>query len=113
MGLAYDGQFQISGWKCINNPNSSFKLPGTAVIFGYSFDILAGTDWPYSGCFWGWDKQDIPVNGINIYIDGLCRLAGIIFISTQTKTCTTMNSTVIRTANGDPAYRKERETEEG
>ena len=77
MGLAYDGQFQISGWKCINNPNSSFRLPGTAVIFGYSFDILAGTDWLYSGCFWEWEKQDIPMNDINIYIDGLCRLAGI------------------------------------
>lgn len=75
LGLSYDGAFQISGWKCINNPSSHFTLPGNCVIFGYSFDILGGTDWPYSGCFWGWDKQETLVDRINIDLAGLVRFA--------------------------------------
>ena len=79
LGLSYDGEFQISGWKCINNPSSHFTLPGNCVMFGYSFDILAGTDWPYSGCFWGWDKRETLVDCISISLSGFVRTA-MIFI---------------------------------
>ena len=77
LGLSYDGAFQISGWKCINDPSEEFVLPGTCVIFGYSADVLLETDWPYSGCFWGWDKQDTPVNDIYVHLTGFCRVVSV------------------------------------
>ena len=67
------------------NGNNNTFIPSDYVEFGFEFDIKAGTDWPYSGVFWGAGKtaelkpkggrvEDIniemggTVRGVNIYI---------------------------------------------
>ena len=44
-------------------------------MFAFGFDILWGTDWPYSDVFW--DKVDVPVNNIYINSSGLVRTASL------------------------------------
>ena len=55
-GLSYDGAFMLGPWECFDNCSDNFSLPGTYVMFGYSVDVTLGTDWPYSGCFRGYDQ---------------------------------------------------------
>lgn len=73
-----NGEFELGGWEKLMDESSgdhSFNISGKYVEFGFSFDIVGGTDWPYSDVFWTID------NGVadNISIDwgGTCRMANI------------------------------------
>ena len=79
-GVEEDGSFIIGPWKLVKEETKrttriEMKLPGTCVLFAFGFDILWGTDWPYSGVFW--DKVDVPVNNIFINSSGLVRTASL------------------------------------
>ena len=43
--------------------------------FAYSFDIVWGTDWPYSGIFYS--NLDAHPETIRIQLGGTCRMASI------------------------------------
>lgn len=86
IGVADNGDFILGSWKSsysdTNVPMSTdrFEVPGTCVMFAYSIDILAGTDFPYSGIFW----KDVTrtVKKVEIILSGLCRNVDIgIFVN--------------------------------
>ena len=59
VGVNEDGTYQLGPWECLSHRSNvaycddkEITLPATYVIFGYSFDITWGTDWPYSQQFW-------------------------------------------------------------
>lgn len=81
-GVNEDGSFILGWWELVHDADSvfgytdyQFDLPQTYVQFGYSFDIVWGTDWPYSKCFW--NKTNTPVDDIFISIWGFVRSAGL------------------------------------
>lgn len=78
-GVQWDGSFNLGPWECFENCSENFTLPGTYAVFGYSVDITWGTDWPYSGCFWGTNRiyDDELVDLIWIRLYGGCRDVGI------------------------------------
>ena len=77
-GINEDGTFKLGNWECIldaANGNKELDISGSYAEFGFEFDIVWGTDWPYSGVFWTADKE--AVNDIFIDMSGTCRNAGI------------------------------------
>ena len=81
-GVAEDGTFILGPWRCYSNhtnvvgsPDIYLNVPATCVQFAYSFDIMWGTDWPYSGIFWTDVSKD--VRGIRIEHGGFVRYASI------------------------------------
>lgn len=76
-GVAPDGYFILGPWEVVNTQTGMFMggdyfdLPGTCAMFAWSVDILAGTDWPYSGIFW--TNIDEPVTQVSCTVSGGCR----------------------------------------
>ena len=83
VGVNADGTYQLSPWECISHrDNVSYcddkhiTLPATYIIFGYSFDVAMGTNWPYSQEFW--NNANTVAENIKIVITGGCRTPEII-----------------------------------
>ena len=81
-GLNEDGTFKLGAWSaliCVENfgPTVSreWYIHGKYAEFAFSFDILGGTDWPYSDVFWTVD--DGPVKDINIDWGGTTTISKI------------------------------------
>ena len=58
----------ITAWRSFN-----VSVPSYYAMFAYSFDILWGTDWPFSGIFW--TDIDTPVTDIKLTHFGFVRNA--------------------------------------
>lgn len=55
IGVNEDGSFKLGPWEKLMDESSgdkSLTVKGKYAEFGFSFDIVWGTDWPYSGVFW-------------------------------------------------------------
>ena len=85
VGVNGDGTYQISPWECISHRNNvcycedkHITLPATYIIFGYSFDVAMGTDWPYSQVFW--NNANTVAEKIKIVITGGCRTPEILIM---------------------------------
>ena len=83
VGVNEDGTYQLSPWECISHRSNvaycsdkEITLPATYVIFGYSFDITWGTDWPFSAMFWNSTKE--PARNISILISGGVRTPDVL-----------------------------------
>lgn len=83
IGVKDNGDFILGNWECLNtqtnvwklmNPKT-FKISGTYVAFAYSFDIVGGTDFPYSGVFWNHPENEM--RELVITTSGGCRTADI------------------------------------
>ena len=76
-GVNPDGSFILGGWECLysdtNVPMSvtTLSINGTYAVFGYSCDILWGTNFPYSDVFWS--DVNTPVKTIKIMPHGTVR----------------------------------------
>ncbi len=73
-----NGEPILSGWERIIDAESGDKsiyVDGSYVEFGFSFDIVWGTDWPYTGPFWS--LKDGPAKDIRIEWGGTVRCAWI------------------------------------
>ena len=75
VGVNEDGTYQLSPWECISHRSNvaycsdkEITLPATYVIFGYSFDITWGTDWPFGQEFW--NNVNTVAEDIRILITG-------------------------------------------
>ena len=75
VGVNEDGTYQIGPWECIShrknvcyNEDKEITLPATYIIFGYSFDIAWGTNWPFCQEFW--NNANTPAKDIMILITG-------------------------------------------
>ena len=79
VGVAEDGSFILAPWRLVSEEEGpalvEFERPGTCVMFAFGFDIMWGTDWPYSGVFWS--DVNTPVNNICISSSGMCRTASL------------------------------------
>ena len=54
-GVDEKGNIQLGGWEKLMDESTgdqSRTLDGKYAEFGFSFDVAAGTSWPYSGQFW-------------------------------------------------------------
>ena len=92
-GVDENGKLQLGGWEKLMDESTgdqSRKLNGKYAEFGFSMDVSAGTDWPYTGVFWTIDKGaaenieiswgggartvwfKINVNGNEIFSDSNC-----------------------------------------
>ena len=85
VGVNKDGTYQLSPWECISNrtnvcycQDKHITLPATYIIFGYSFDVNMGTDWPFSQEFW--NNANTPAENIQIVITGGCRTPEILIM---------------------------------
>ena len=85
VGVNADGTYQLSPWECISCRNNvcycedkHITLPATYIIFGYSFDVAMGTDWPYSREFW--NNANTVAENIKIVITGGCRTPEILIM---------------------------------
>ena len=80
-GVAPDGSFILGPWKVVHQDGWLAMggyysyIPATYVMFGYSVDILGGTDWPFSGIFWTDVNQ--TVNTLSLYTGGTCRMVDV------------------------------------
>ncbi|MBQ0041317.1 MAG: thiol-activated cytolysin family protein [Clostridiales bacterium] len=77
-GVNDDGSYILGSWECLMNEKGGdkcFDINGKYAEFGFSFDIVWGTDWPYSGVFWTLDKG--PVKDISIKWGGAVRNAWV------------------------------------
>ncbi len=85
VGVNEDGTYQIGPWECISHrynvcycEDKTITLPATYVIFGYSFDIAWGTDWPYGQEFW--NNVNTPAKDIMILITGGTRTPDVLIM---------------------------------
>lgn len=83
VGVNQDGTYQLGPWECISHrynvgycSDKTITLPATYVMFGYSFDILWGTDWPFSQEFW--NNVNTPAKDIKILITGGTRTPDVL-----------------------------------
>ena len=83
IGVNEDGTYQLSPWECISHrynvsycEDKQITLPATYIIFGYSFDIAWGTDWPYSKEFW--NNANTVAEDIKILITGGTRTPDVV-----------------------------------
>ena len=83
VGVNPDGTFQIGPWECISHRSNvcycedkNITLPATYVSFAYSYDIMWGTDWPFSAMFWNSTKE--PARNISILISGGVRTPDVL-----------------------------------
>lgn len=67
-GVDEKGNIQLGGWEKLMDESTgdqSRQISGKYAEFGFSFDVVAGTDWPYTGVFWTLDKgaaEDIEIS---------------------------------------------------
>ncbi len=92
-GVDDKGKLSLGPWEKLMDASTgdqSRKFDGKYAEFGFSLDIVAGTNWPYSGVFWTLDKGaaedieitwggtvrsvsfSIKVNGNQIFSDSDC-----------------------------------------
>lgn len=85
LGVYPDGEYLLDEWevigkgKCLHGlgtQSTTYDLEGTYAVLAFSFDITAGTDYPYSGVFWN-NVEDTCWENIDINLDGSCRMADI------------------------------------
>ena len=83
VGVNEDGTYQIGPWECISHRSNvcycedkQITLPATYVIFGYSFDIAWGTDWPFGQEFW--NNVNTTAEDIMIMITGGTRTPDVL-----------------------------------
>ena len=87
--FAFYGRELGGNWVCLINGDRATTIPwvgGLNIIiigksyveFGFEFDIVWGTDWPYSNVFWtaAQTEQEAPTD-INIEMGGTVRMADI------------------------------------
>lgn len=77
-GVNPDGSWILGAWELLDNTPSLDRMitvDGRYYAFAYSFDIVWGTDWPYSGIFYS--NVDVHPQAIRITLDGTCRMANI------------------------------------
>ena len=83
--LAADGSLGPGKWVQLNDKTSmagldlsnfSFDISTVYESFAFSFDVVGGTDFPYSGVFWT-DNDCTRLQEIKINIDGTCRMADV------------------------------------
>lgn len=68
IGINEDGTLQLGKWEKLmdeSTGNQKFKIDGKYAEFGFSFDIVWGTDWPYSNVFWKAEQGAVE----NIFIE--------------------------------------------
>ncbi|MCQ2530134.1 MAG: hypothetical protein MJ086_02615 [Lachnospiraceae bacterium] len=78
VGVDSDGNHQLGNWELIYDGTSGdreFTMSGKYAEFGFEFDIVWGTDWPYSDVFW--HQQDGVAEDIFIEFGGTARNAWI------------------------------------
>lgn len=84
IGVNDNGDFIYGNWERLTDqsniwysksPFKSFKVSGAYVKFAYSFDIVGGTDYPFSRVFWNEPEKDM--DKIEITLSGSCRSADI------------------------------------
>ena len=78
IGVNDDGSYQLGAWENLMNEGTGDKskiFNGKYAEFGFSFDITAGTDWPYSDVFWT-SNQGVA-SDISIEWGGTCRTSWI------------------------------------
>lgn len=78
VGVDSDGNHQLGNWELIydgTSGDSDFTMSGKYAEFGYEFDIVWGTDWPYSDVFW--HQPDGVAEDIFIEFGGTARNAWI------------------------------------
>ena len=79
IGVDEDGYFILGPWKCLDSDTNTpmfthnFQANGTCVAFAYSFDIVWGTDFPFSGVFWNDPWRD--VKSVEVRLGGIVRMA--------------------------------------
>ncbi|MBQ6134402.1 MAG: thiol-activated cytolysin family protein [Lachnospiraceae bacterium] len=67
-GVDEKGNIQLGGWEKLMDESTgdqSRQISGKYAEFGFSFDVSAGTNWPYTGVFWTLDKgaaEDIEIS---------------------------------------------------
>ena len=89
----YDGNFILDKWEQVNTMDwidgggtteITCTVDGDYVAFAFSFDIMWGTDFPYSGIIWN-DIHNTNWKTINIRLGGTCRMANIkVTVGTKT-----------------------------
>ncbi len=80
VGVDHDGNFILGKWEQIKSVSTlvggtGFTASGEYVAFAFSYDVVWGTNFPFSGIFWNkvhWDGW----NEIDIRLTGTCRMAG-------------------------------------
>ena len=80
VGVDQDGNFILGKWEEMKTVSSlvggtGFTASGEYVAFAFSYDVVWGTNFPFSGVFWNkvhWDGW----NEIDIRLTGTCRMAG-------------------------------------
>lgn len=69
-----NGEFVIGPWKCLVSGTSGdkdFYVDSDYAEYGYAFNIVAGTKWPYSDCFW--KQENGFAKDITIEMGGMVR----------------------------------------
>ena len=77
-GMDSQGNYLLGDWECILNDTSGAKkfiLNGKYAELGFEFNIVYGTDWPYSDVFW--HLQDGVAEDILIEYGGTAKAAWI------------------------------------
>lgn len=83
--LAEDGSLGPGKWVQLTDTTSmaglgfsnfSIDIPTAYESFALSFDVVGGTDFPYSGVFWT-DNDCTRLEEIQINISGTCRMADV------------------------------------
>ena len=83
--LAEDGSLGPGKWVQLTDTTSmaglgfsnfSIDIPTAYESFALSFDVVGGTDFPYSGVFWT-DNDCTRLDEIKINISGTCRMADV------------------------------------
>ncbi|MBQ5316405.1 MAG: hypothetical protein J6I96_02520 [Oscillospiraceae bacterium] len=83
-GVDSNGNFILGKWEQLHTTTSArglgggyyITISGDYVNFAFSYDIVGGTDFPYSGVFWT-RSHDTDWDRINIHLSGSCRMADV------------------------------------
>lgn len=78
VGVDSNGKYLLGDWECISDSSSGgkqFIVSGKYAEFGFEFNIVRGTDWPYSNVFW--HLQDGVAKDIFIEYGGAALSANI------------------------------------
>ena len=86
-GFDANGNCILGPWELIHDGakefHHKFEIKGTYVMFGYTLDVVWGTDFPYSGVFW--DNTNARMNSIYIDYGGGCRNVNIKIMAVYTE----------------------------
>ena len=77
-GIDDNGIFELGDWECISSSSgrdAEFYVDSNYAEYGYAFDIVWGTDWPYANTFWA--QKNGFAEDIFIELGGTVRNASI------------------------------------